>query len=283
MSEEMPYIPYGGEGEWKKRFEMTIPILLLILVLVIVAWKMEWLAGVPFFGCLLGGGTTNIAIIGNDQNIVKTIDTVIKKDLPVNYMVFNKADLDRVAYQTGGSEFEKYDMIILTEGQDGDTIALEQKTLEQLADFVNSGKPAIVIGLAGNKVESSNNQGSGWSVLGFVPATCQSINCEVSAATFDRINMYPMDINNPILKEFPGSLNFSSGQITYTIVNAAEGATPILSMAISTGVEVPAYSGYAMIERSGSLGSSKVMYFAFQPSLYPPLLYNTIKNLKSCS
>ena len=45
MSEYMPYLP--PEEGWKKRFEITIPILLLILVFLVIAWKVGWLASIP--------------------------------------------------------------------------------------------------------------------------------------------------------------------------------------------------------------------------------------------
>ena len=66
MAEEYPYIPYEEEG-WKKRFELTIPILLLILVLFVLAWRLGWLANVPIIGDLLGGkNVANILVVGQD-------------------------------------------------------------------------------------------------------------------------------------------------------------------------------------------------------------------------
>jgi len=269
MSEEMPYIPYGEEGEWKKRFEMTIPILLLILVLVIVAAKMNWLVGVPFIGDLFKGPNIDIAIIGNDQSLIKVIETDIRKDLPVNIKIFSKSDLYGVR---DAATFAKYNMIILTEGQDGDTIELERYTLEYLKSFVDSGKPAIVIGLAGNKIVGSP-QASGWNIMEFVPASCKASKCEETAVSFDRVTMFVRDINHPILKEFIEPLNFSSGQITYTLINPSGGVS-ILDIEITTGADT--YTGTALVEKSGG----KIVYFAFHPALYPPLLHNVIQYLR---
>ena len=274
MSEEMPYIPYGEEGEWKKRFEMTIPILLLILVLVIVAWKLGWLAGVPILNQFFKSPSIDIAIIGNDQNIVKTIETDIRRDLPVNIRVYTASDLYGVR---DAAEFAKYSMIIMTEGQDGDTIELERFTLDYLKSFVDSGKPAIIIGLAGSRVTGSP-QGSGWTVLEFVPAKCKAARCEEYNATYDRLTMYVKDVNHQILKEFVEPLNFSSGRlVTYTMVNPENGVS-ILDMEITTGADV--YTGTALVERSVGYGQGRVLYFGFHPSLYSPLLYNSIKYLR---
>ncbi len=280
MSEEMPYIPYGEEGEWKKRFEMTIPILLLILVFVIVAAKMGWLAGVPFIGDLFKGPTTDILIIGNDQNLVRTIETDVRRDLPVNIAVFNKSDILAVS---DCKRFAKYGMLILTEGQDGDTISLDRFTLECLRDFVGSGKPAIVIGQAGSDVVDSTGQSTGedgWSILGFVPAVCKSPTaCENTSVSYTRLSMFVKDISHPILSAFRDQIDFrsNSGQIKYYLVNPSQGNS-ILDMEIVTGAE--SYRGTAMVDRTVGYGQGKVIYFAFHPSFYPPLLYNSIKYLR---
>jgi len=271
MSEEMPYIPYGEGGGWQKRFEMTIPILILILVIVIVAWKLGWLAGIPIINQFFKSPAIDIAVIGNDADVVRTIETDIRRDLPVNMYVLNKSDLYNIH---DASFFNKYSMIIITEGQDGDTVELERSTLEQLSLFVGSGKPAIVIGLGGSKVQDSP-QADGWTVMGFVPAACKSVDCEETSVSYDRIKMYVQDINHPMLKEFVEPIEFASGsgQIKYTMVNSYNGRS-ILDLEITTGESV--YSGTALIEGTGS----KVIYFAFNPSLYPPLLYNSIKYLR---
>ncbi len=274
MSEEMPYIPYGEGGGWQKRFEMTIPILILVLVIVIVAWKLGWLAGIPIISQFFKGSSIDIAIIGNDQNLVKVIETDIRRDLPVNIYTLNKSDLYAIR---DAAAFAKYNMIILTEGQDGDTIDLEEYTLDYIKAFVDSGKPAIVIGLAGSKVTNSPQE-SGWAKLGFVPAQCKAVPCEKVSASYDRITMYVKDVNHAILKEFTEPLTFQeAGQITYTMVNPI-GGTSILDMEITTGAE--SYSGTAIIDRSVGYGTGKVIYFAFHPSLYSPLLYNSIKYLR---
>jgi hypothetical protein len=269
MGEEMPYIPYGEEGEWKKRFEMTIPILLLILVLLVVAWKMNLLVGLPIIGDLFKDPSIDIAIIGNDQTLVKTIETDIRRSLPVNTFVLTKSDLNGIRDAAG---FAKYDMLILTEGQDGDTIDLEIYTLEYLRAFVDSGKPAIVIGLAGSEVTNSPQE-SGWAKLGFVPAVCKANPCDQTHSSYDRMTMYVRNINHPVLAEFIEPLLFQDGgQITYTMVNPSAGSS-ILDMEIETGEDT--YTGTAIVERTGG----KVIYFSFHPSTYSPLLYNSIKYL----
>ncbi len=271
----MPYVPYGEEGEWKKRFEMTIPILLLILVLVIVAWKMDWLSSIPFFSGFFKGPNIDIAVIGNDQNLIKTIDTDIRSTLPVNYQVFTKADL---SHTYDCAIFNGYDMLILTEGQDGDTMDLSQFTLSEcLNNFVASGKSAIVIERAGTRV-TGDNASSGWINLGFVPAVCRGSTLCINDATslsYDRINMYVKDINNPITKEYSSEpINFQGpGQIEFVDINPTNGANTLLQAEIVSGADTSVKD--ALIQSA----SGKVIYFAFNPSLYPPLLYNAIKNL----
>jgi len=279
MSEEMPYIPYGEGPGWQKRFEMTIPILVLILVIVIVAWKLGWLAGIPIINQFFKGSSIDIAIIGNDQNLVRVIETDIRRDLPVNAFPLSKSALENIS---DCSRFDRYNMIILTEGQDGDTIPLQKFTLECLRDFVNSGKPAIVIGKAGSDVIDSTGQSTGengWTVLGFVPAICQTAGCETTSPSYERVSMFVKDINHPILQAFGDTLNFEgrAERITYYLVNPKDGDS-ILDMEIETASE--SYRGTAMVDRTVGYGTGKVVYFAFHPSLYSPLLYNSIKYLR---
>jgi len=271
MSEEMSYTDYEG-SDMKKRFEMTIPILLLILVFVVVGWQLKWFAGIPLLSQFFHGPNIDIAVIGNDQSLVRALED-IRKDLPINLYVFNKSNLYNIR---DPAKFAEYDMIILTEGQDGDTIDLEATTLDYLNSFVASGKPAIVIGLAGSKVTNST-AASGWIKLGFVPVKCKTTSCSSVSVSFNRLTMFVKDINHPILKEFVEPLVFQNGgSVIYAMINPEQGVS-ILDMEIETGAQT--YDNAALVERTGSTGG-KVMYFAFHPSLYQPLLYNTIKYLR---
>lgn len=279
MSEEMPYIPYGEGGGWQKRFEMTIPILILILVIVIVAWKLGWLAGIPILNQFFKGATTNIAIIGNDQNLIRVIESDIRKDLPVNVVPLSKSALEDIS---DCARYNQYDMIIMTEGQDGDTIALDRFTLECLRNFVNSGKSAIVIGEAGRDVVDSTGMSTGengWNILGFVPAQCKTSPCDNVSASYDRVTMFSKKIDHQILYAFGDTMNFEgrAETIKYYMVNP-QGGDSLLDMEIVTGTYN--YRGAALIDRSVGYGAGKVIYFAFHPSLYSPLLYNSIKYLR---
>ena len=275
MAEEMPY--YTEEKDWKKRFEITIPILLLILVFFVIAWKMSWLAGLPIIGEFFKGGAIDIAIIGNDQALYETIETNLKKDLPINTYVLNTSDLYAIR---SADFFKKYSMIILTEGQNGDTIELETLTLEYLKSFVDSGKPAIVIGLAGSKVKGSPQE-SGWSKLGFVPVACKNgrITCEKTSPVSDVVKMFVKETNHPILKDFtPAELTFTYGTIKFTEVNPTTSGKELLQTEITVGNLT--FTEPGLIERIQPLGGGKVIYYPFHPSFYAPLLRNTIKYLR---
>jgi hypothetical protein len=270
MSEDMEYLPSEDDGV-KKRFEMTIPILLLILVIIVVGAKLQWF-NIPIISDLFGKPATDIAVIGYDADTIKALDDIRTGGLPINTYVFNKSDLYSIR---DSAYFAKYGMIILTEGKDGDTIDLEHITLDYLSSFVASGKPAIVIGLAGSRVTNSTDA-NGWTILGFVPAKCKAVRCESVQASYDRITLYVKDVDHTMLREFGPQLSFQNGQISYAMVNPDQGSS-ILDMEIATGANI--YDGAAITERSGSVGG-RAVYFAFPPSLYKPLLYNAINYLR---
>jgi len=46
----MDYGGYPEKSNWKKKYELSIPILLLILVIGVLAWQMGWLNFIPGIG-----------------------------------------------------------------------------------------------------------------------------------------------------------------------------------------------------------------------------------------
>ncbi len=107
---------YPEEESWKKRFEVTIPLLLLILILFVLAWKFGWLGSVPIIGELLGGKTVNVAVIGNDVDLMEIIDSDVRKVANVNYMTFTAEDLFNARGMGEDNPFAKYSLMIITEG-----------------------------------------------------------------------------------------------------------------------------------------------------------------------
>lgn len=273
--QEMPYEYGGGDGGWKRRFEITIPILLLILVLLVVSWKLGWLAGIPVIGDWFKSPNIDILVIGNDATLVQTLETQIKGELPINVFTVNVANLSNILT---ASTYNKYSMIIMTEGDAGDTIALPSLTLDHIKTFVDSGKPAIVIMNAGTKIVG-DNQAKGWTRLDFVPVECSGlaqISCDKTPVPYTQVELQ-IKKDSSIVQEYGiGPLTFTQGTIEFTSV-APKSGDSILSAKITVGTSEAHQD--ALVERTTMLGG-KVVYFAFHPSYYPSLLKNTIKYLR---
>jgi len=269
MSEYMPYLPESGGG-WKRKFEIIIPVILLIVILFIVAWKMGWLAFIPGFG----GTTINAVIIGNDAQLVSTIETYLRPSMNINYDVLDANELKNIR---DSAYFGKYSLLIMTEGVDGDTIPLESNTLDYLKDFAGSNKPILIVGRSGYLVSGSANE-RGWSKLGFVPVVCkEDSDCIKTASTWSsswtpfttagNTTLYVRNTQHSMLTSFQPTLSFDAGigSIGYVDINPV-GGTSLIDMGTSTGTTVS-----AVVESGTGLVSSKVMYFAFHPSKQPAL------------
>ena len=93
--QDLSYLPYGESG-WKKRFEVTIPILLLILVFFVLAWKLGWLCSVPVIGnYACGGDVINVLVLGDDPDITKSLDE-LKVGIALNYKVYSPEEIEEL-------------------------------------------------------------------------------------------------------------------------------------------------------------------------------------------
>jgi hypothetical protein len=283
MSEYMPYLP--PEEGWKKRFEITIPILLLILVFLVIAWKVGWLASIPVIGDFFKAKVTNVLVVGEDPSITMQLDT-IKRDMALNYEVLKATDLDSVR---DPAYIAKYNLVILTEyayNSSEATPYLPAIFRGYLNSYMQGSGKLIVIGLAGSRDPASADTNA-WAVMDYVPVACKTskpcdpsdVNVRVAnVPVTDRLTLKVRDVNNPVLKEFGTSLAFPSSVSSlnyYTIVNN-KGGTELVTLEDTVGATTLAYP--ALVESSGTLGS-KTIYFSFHPASHPALFRNVIKNM----
>jgi len=280
MAEDYPYYDY--EEGWKKKFEATIPILLLILVVLVLAWKMQWLCGLPVVGAVCSSPVSNILIVGNDPDIAMTLDE-IKVGLPLNYEVFTLDDINNLR---DASYLNNYDLIILTEKIDPNNPA-EMPSLfrEYLSDYLANNGKLILYGIAGSRVPGEPFA-NGWkqaNIDKYIPVTCTTGSglCDASESKDTRalqlVTLKINDIHSPILQEFGMSANFTQGaSIDYAIVNVDEGRKLATIEVKTTGNTPLAYN--AIVESSHGL-TGKTIYFAYNPSRTPTIFKNAIKYL----
>jgi hypothetical protein len=104
--------------------------------------------------------------------------------------------------------------------------------------------------------------------------------CEKTSKTSSTINMYRPLPNHAIVATFSDPLTFytTTGQVEFTIVNPNNKGENLLSAEVNVGNET--YSESLLTASTGSVTGGKVVYFTFNPSLYPPLLYKTIQYLR---
>ncbi len=280
--EDADYIPYEEDTGWKRRFELTIPILLLILVLFVLAWRLNWLASVPVIGDILGGAkVANILVVGQDNDVVKLLDQV-RPDLTINYEVLTSDQVNNIRDSTF---LKKYDIIILTEYAGGNfpdsRAALSSVFRSYLSKYLESSGKLILIGIAGSR-DPAEPTSVGWVQWGmdrFLPVSCKSSLCNVNTSIdvepTDISTLKIRDLSNPALKEFGPTAQFSGGgTVEYALVNCEgklvdleikQGSTPIANCAIA--------------EKPFGLGG-KTVYFAYNPSRTPTIFKNILAYLR---
>lgn len=278
--QDIPYIPYD-EGGWKKRFEITIPILLLILVLFVLAWKLGWLMGIPFLGDFLGGEkVANILIVGQDNNIATTLDQV-RTGVSVNYEILDSTEIENIR---DPDYLKTYNIIILTESIDPDNPTYIPAVFRSyVKEYLAGNGKLILFGVAASRdpVEPSTNVWEG-ILDAYVPVSCKTGLCDATnsmdEAAYDMVSLKLDNINHPVLREFsPGPATFTTGQtIEYALVNADRG-TKIATIEVEAGTATLAYPG--IVEKSYGLGG-KSYYFAYHPSRTPTIFKNIITDLR---
>ncbi|MEM0372555.1 MAG: hypothetical protein QXO69_01805 [archaeon] len=269
------YAPYEEEG-WKKRFEMTIPILLLILVLIVLAWKLGWLCSIPVIGDVACGGTvSNILVVGDDANIRASLDE-LKVGMPINYEVMTEADIKGLR---DPNYLRKYDLVILTESAGGARSDLPALFRSYLSSYLANNGKMIMFGLAG-ATDPAEPSANGWIQRGigpYIPVTCKTMICSeasIRTATADISALKPLDITNPMVQEFGMTIPVTGNTIEFADVNVDEGK-PVLNLEVDYGPDnVRSYP--ALVDSTHGV-SGKTIYFAYHPSRTPTIFKNAVK------
>ena len=279
------YYDPNEENDLKSRFEVTIPLLLLILILFVLAWRFGWLAGIPLVGDLLGGKTVNIAIIGEDPDITLALESDARKYLSVNYRVFASDELFNARGTGEDNPFSGYNMMIITEGgaeNDYPTRKLNWWTYEQINEFA-SGNPVMVIMQAATGVEG-DIYGNGWSRLGFVPVQCTVPGqCTTKSKGWQQdaklVTAFPQ--THPMLNKVDWPIYFEqkNNLVEFVEIIPKPAATTLINIEYRLG-EAPdeQYPTVPVIvEGSGNLAN--YLYFAFHPRHRPSVLTEALRYL----
>ena len=275
MQEEVPYYDY--EEGWKKRFELTIPLLLLILVVLVLAWKMQWLCGVPgLSGIACGGAVHNVLVIGDDPNVELMLSDV---GLNFNHEILMPKEINNLR---DPDYLKKYDLIILTEntGLNGEKDVLPNAFRGYLAQALVN-KKFILFKAAGSK-DSNEPSINGWTAGGlgeFVPVSCKTTDCKMDSHSVSQMKFMVQDVNNPIFQGYnptePIGIS-GEGNFEYLPVNLVGNARSLGVIESQVGSQT--LSEYGVVEGSSGV-TGKTIYFSYNPARTPTLFKNAVKYL----
>lgn len=270
--DEIPY--YGYEEGWKKRFELTIPILLLVLVLLVLALKMGWLCAIPGISDIACGGTvSNVLIIGDDRNVELMLSDV---GLSLNHEIMNA---DEISALRDATFLEKYDLIILTEETSNTKGALPNAFRGYLAQSLPN-KKFILFGIAGH-FDTGEPTLNGWTASGmgnYVPVNCKTVDCATDSHSVSQMSFRIQDIEHTVFDGYNPTQAIpitGTASFEYLPVNLAGGNS--LGV-IESEVGTATLSEFGVVEGSNGI-TGKTIYFAYHPSRTPTIFKNTINYL----
>lgn len=267
---------YPEENRWKKKYEVTIPILLLILVGVVLAWQMGWLAELGLFG----RGPVDVIILGEDSGLEYRLDEV--KAVPVNY---DTIDLETMEGIRDPAYLDDFDIIIITEEIGEQPGELPGLFRNHVSLRLEDGANLILYGVAGS-IDTGPEDVDGWVQHGmdrFVPVTCGRVRTcpqEKSNYSVHITDLKFEDMNHDIFEGLGVKTEFTGeGPIQYSEgVNPVSGAETIASIEVETEVGTTAETG--IVERSYSgVKRGRAIYFGYHPSRTPLIFENTIEYL----
>lgn len=263
---------YPEKSRWKKKYELTIPILLFILVAVVLAWQLGYLPLGEWFG---GGGPTDVLIVGEDKAMSNSLRNI--EGVNVNPM-----NLSEIKGVSDPAYLDQYDLIVLTEELGNNSAEMPSTFRDYVSQRLGDGADLMIYGVAASKVP--NSQSDGWKQHGmdeYVPVKCpgpQTCSGEKESHSSNIVRLAIENIEHPILKEFPATnYEFDKGmQISYPPkLNLRSGSENLATLEIQEGKK----AGPGVVEKSYGMGG-KAIYFSYHPTKTPDILKNSINYLK---
>ncbi|MEM3543179.1 MAG: hypothetical protein QXK00_02340 [archaeon] len=258
------------EGRGLKRYEITIPLLLLIFIFFIIAWKFNWLVGLPVIGEILYPKAINVLIVGNDLSIQQSLQQM-QIGLPINYHVLSANEIPNII---SPDYLKKYDLVILTEYAGNNPGELPQMFRSHLVKYLQGGGKLILYGVAGS-IDPESPTTDGWKQEGlniYIPVTCTSRPCQKETFSAADLIILIRQPEHRIVKEFGYSTNFSDSPIEITKVNPENEEVFVIKDNLTRVV----YPG--VVEKSFGI-TGKTVYFSYHPSKHPVIFKNTISYL----
>lgn len=269
----MDYGAYPERSNWKKKYELAIPIILLILVIGVLAWQMGWLDFVPGIG---ERRVMDVLIVGEDDPLRHQLEE------EVGGLNLNVIDMERAREIEDPAFLEHFDLIILTEElgeQPGD---IPSTFRSHISERLGKGTDLILYGLAGT-TDPAEPQTDGWTqhdMNKYIPVDCSGSGvCTVEKEGYpgDMLSMAIMQKDHPIIREFGPSYDFPEylTNITYAPMNTRSGSEVITQIKVEDPV---GKTDPGIVETSWVGG--RAIYFAYHPVETPTILKNTIDYLR---
>jgi len=269
----MDYGGYPEKSNWKKKYELTIPIILLILVIGVLAWQMGWLDFIPGIG---ERRVMDVLIVGEDDTLRHELEGEVRA------LNLDVIDMERAREIEDPAFLDHFDLIILTEELGEHPGDIPSTFRSHISENLGKGTNLILYGLAGTR-DPAEPQVDGWIQHGmsrYIPVDCPGTGaCTVEKEGYPgkMLSMGVMQKDHPIIREFGASYDFPEHltNVTYASMNTRPGSEVITQIKVDDPV---GKTDPGIVERSWVGGKS--IYFAYHPVETPTILRNTINYLR---
>ncbi len=271
----MDYGTYPEESNWKKKYELTIPIILLILVGGVLAWQMGWLDFIPGIG---EERVVDVLIVGEDRPLRDEIEGVGG----VNVRMMGMEEVKEIEEP---GFIEDYEIIFLTEELGEEPGDLPSGFRSHVSERLDDGTNLMLYGVAGSR-DPDEPQSDGWTQHGmgeYIPVECPGTGvCDTEEVRTEYpgtfLTLSSRDPEHPVSEEFGPSYNIPDHieDLTISEMHIRDGSNRIYDIKIQNGgldKQIP-----GIVENSWTGGEA--VYFAYHPAETPSVLRNTIEYIR---
>ncbi|MFW5902477.1 MAG: hypothetical protein ACOCTT_01170 [archaeon] len=270
----MDYGGYPEKSNWKKKYELAVPILLLVLVIGVLSWQMGWLNFIPGIG---DSKVTNVLIVGEDDVLRHELEGISGLNLDVITM----EEAEKIEHP---GFLDGYDIFFLTEHMGEQPGDLPGNFRQHLATNLDEGANLILYGLAGTRVPE-DPQVDGWTQHGmnkYIPVDCPGSGaCSVEKKGYpgEMVSLRTISMGHYIIKDYGTEYDISDDILNFSFVNmnTRPGSSRISQIKVfEEGVYDKTPPG--IVERTWGV-DGRAIYFAYHPTHSSTILKNTIRYL----
>ena len=276
--------------EDEKKFDLLIPIAIIVLVAIIFLGKTTTLmCGIPVVNTVLcpGGQEIRIAVLGtlgDDSDTIVTSSQMKKwfdGEYGAIYSIYYVEYAPEAIKFLGDQLLTDYDLVILSGNRE-----YMRPVKDAVEDYLSKGGKVLLVGDAA-VTDPDDNAAIGWGKMGMPVKLKGYVATEGMSVPTIELDPYTLQfatISHPILEVFEGMVRIESNAFndesckSHTFIQVDPKSAKTIAFVTGDDTEGKEKFLPAIVETDSALGG-KVVYFAFDPGCSVNMLISTVKYL----